>query len=361
MKIKNIITVFSMASLLLILSLFCFFGKHDEYSESERRALAKFPEVTYKTVTSGEFAKDFEEYATDAFPMRDSFRSLKAYTRLYVFLQSDNNGIYVKDNYLSKIDYPQNSEMQNYAADLFQKIYDRHLAENEVYFAMIPDKNIFLADLSMDYDKLEKDMAEKMPYATTIEIKDLLSKNDYYYTDTHWKQESIVAVADMLCGEMGAEISGKYREVKVEEPFFGVYVGQSALRVEPDSLTYLTNETIENYNVTIFDGIKETDLNSAYDMSKVTSKDPYEMYLSGNQPLVTIDNPNAGNDKRLIIFRDSFGSSVAPILAEGYRETVLVDLRYLNSDFLPMLVDFEGADVLFLYSSLILNSSMSMK
>ena len=160
---------------------------------------------------------------------------------------------------------------------------------------------------------------------------------------------------------MGAEISGEYKKIKLDEPFFGVYSGQSALKVKPDSLTYLTNETIDGYKVKIFDGTKETVLDSAYDMSKITSKDPYEMFLSGNQPLVTIENPNAENEKRLVIFRDSFGSSIAPILAEGYSETVLVDLRYLNSDFLPMLVDFEGADVLFLYSSLILNSSMSMK
>lgn len=361
MRIKNIITVFSVASLVLLLSFFCFFGERDEYSESERRALAKFPKVTFETVTSGEFAKDFEEYATDAFPMRDTFRSLKAYTRLYVFLQSDNNGIYVKDKYLSKLDYPQNEKMQDYAAELFGKIYDNNLSQNKVYFAMIPDKNMFFSDLSMDYEKLENEIAEKMPYAENIEIKDLLSIKDYYYTDTHWKQESIVEVADKLCSEMGTEISGEYNKVKVEEPFFGVYAGQSALNVEPDSLTYLTNETIESYNVTIFDGMKEVTLEGAYDMSKVTSKDPYEMYLSGNQPLVTIENPNAPNDKRLIIFRDSFGSSIAPLLAEGYSETVLIDLRYLNSDFLPMLVDFEDADVLFLYSSLILNSSMSMK
>ncbi len=361
MKIKNKITVFSMAAVLLVLSLFCFFGEKDKYSESERRALAKFPELSVESVTSGKFSGDFEEYATDAFPLRDTFRSLKAYTRLYVFLQSDNNGIYVKDKYLSKLEYPQNGEMQNYAAELFQKIYDNNLSENKVYFSMIPDKNMFLSDLSMDYEKLESDMAEKMSYAKNIEIKDLLSEKDYYYTDTHWKQESIILVAEKLSEEMGAEISGEYRKITLDEPFFGVYTGQSALKVKPDSLTYLTNETIESYIVKVFDGTKEIALEGAYDMTKVTSKDPYEMYLSGNQPLVTIENPNSENDKRLVIFRDSFGSSIAPILAEGYSETVLVDLRYLNSDFLPMLVDFEGADVLFLYSSLILNSSMSMK
>ena len=39
----------------------------------------------------------------------------------------------------------------------------------------------------------------------------------------------------------------------------------------------------------------------------------------------------------------------------------LVDTRYLSSDLLDQFVDFHGQDVLFLYSSLILNSSAAIK
>ena len=251
--------------------------------------------------------------------------------------------------------------MQEYAAELFWKIYDKNLKNNKVYFSMIPDKNMFISDLSIDYSEFEKDMTDRLTFAEGIEIKDLLSIDDYYYTDTHWKQDSIVSVAEKLAFEMGVEISGEYERVDLDVPFYGVYVGQSAMSVKPDSLSYFTNDTIKSYKITLFDGRGEKVLDSAYDMTKVTSNDPYEMYLSGNQPLVTIENPKADNDKRLVIFRDSFGSSIAPLLAEGYSETVLIDLRYINSDYLPMLVDFDGADVLFLYSTLILNSSMSMK
>ena len=34
--------------------------------------------------------------------------------------------------------------------------------------------------------------------------------------------------------------------------------------------------------------------------------------------LLTVDNPNARTDRELVIFRDSFGSSLAPLLLEGY-------------------------------------------
>lgn len=98
-----------------------------------------------------------------------------------------------------------------------------------------------------------------------------------------------------------------------------------------------------------------------YDMEKAKDKDAYEMFLSGNQPIITMRDPENAEGKRLILFRDSFGSSIAPLLMSGYSEIVLVDLRYISSDMLGEYVDFEGADVLFLYSTLMLNNSLGMK
>ena len=54
------------------------------------------------------------------------------------------------------------------------------------------------------------------------------------------------------------------------------------------------------------------------------------------------------------------------LLAQGYSEVVLLDLRYLASDFVSQLaktglINFENADVLFMYSTLLLNNSTGMK
>ena len=85
------------------------------------------------------------------------------------------------------------------------------------------------------------------------------------------------------------------------------------------------------------------------------------MFLSGNQSVITIKNPLNDSGKRLVVFRDSFGSSIAPLWIEMYSEIVLVDLRYISSDKLGEYVEFEEADVLFLYSAMMLNNSMGMK
>ena len=100
---------------------------------------------------------------------------------------------------------------------------------------------------------------------------------------------------------------------------------------------------------------------AVYDMDKAKGKDAYEMFLSGNQPIITMRDPENAEGKRLILFRDSFGSSIAPLLMSGYSEIVLVDLRYVSSDMLGQYVDFENVDVLFLYSTLMLNNSLGMK
>ena len=44
-----------------------------------------------------------------------------------------------------------------------------------------------------------------------------------------------------------------------------------------------------------------------------------------------------------------------------YARVTLVDIRYIRSDLLGEYLDFYGQDVLLLYSTLILNSSKSLK
>ena len=193
---------------------------------------------------------------------------------------------------------------------------------------------------------------KKLPFGT--EEFSVLRKEDYYYTDSHWRQEKITDISMRLLESMGNDVSEKeYEHNVLEEPFYGVYVGQSALKCESDTIKYLMNDAIKELQV--------EGANAVYDMTKAMKRDPYEMFLSGNQPLVTIKNPSQNNGKRLIVFRDSFGSSIAPLLAEEYEETILIDLRYVSSDIVGQFVEFTDTDILFLYSTLLLNQSLSIK
>ena len=100
---------------------------------------------------------------------------------------------------------------------------------------------------------------------------------------------------------------------------------------------------------------------SIYELAEAEGKDPYDLFLSGAEALITIENPLAETDKELVIFRDSFGSSLTPLLLEGYAKITVVDIRYIQSDFIGAFLQFDEQDVLFLYSTMMLNSSTSLK
>lgn len=361
-KTFNIIICTLACTLVLSGFLLCLFLPKETYSDSERRELTPLPEISVSSLITGRFMDSFENYAVDAFPFRETFRSIKAYFSYYLLRQKDNNKIYVHDGYIASMDYPYDKSSVNYAASRFGYIYDRYLKESNVYLSIIPDKNVFLAKdagvLYFDSEDLVKDMKNSMPYAEYIDIFPTLSIEDYYKTDSHWRQEKIEDTAEVLAGGMGVKLKGNRTAVNFSLPFYGVYYGQAALKLDADSITYLTSPVIDR--MTAFDGQNGKDI-PVYDTKRISGKDPYETFLSGPLSLVMVENTDADTGRELIIFRDSFSSAVAPLLAEGYKKLTLLDIRYMNVDYACSLVDFKNKDVLFLYSTAILNNSETIK
>ena len=363
---KNVIPVMFIGSIWLMLALFCWTKPSDEISKSERRELEQLPELTSDMLLSGEFMKNFERYAQDQFPRRTTFRKLKAYTRFNIFAQKDNNGIYLEDGYAAKLEYPLNESSILSAADKFRYLYEKYMKEQnlKIYLSVIPDKGYYLAAPngypSMDYEQLFEIMKSRTEFAEYVDISDILELEDYYYTDIHWRQEKLIKVAEKFGEAMhiSKELSLKYDVIESEAPFYGVYYGQSALPLEPEKLYYLTNDTIRDCTVY---NVETNQTTPVYDMEKMKGKDPYEGYLSGAAPLLFIENPHAASRKELIVFRDSFGSSLIPLLLEGYSKVTLVDIRYIASDYLENFITFDNQEVLFLYSTPVLNSSMVLK
>ncbi|MBR6514291.1 MAG: hypothetical protein IKT46_05585 [Clostridia bacterium] len=371
MKAKNIITVILLCAILGGLSIYAYVKPQTKYSYAERRTLDTFPELSIKTLLSGDFMSEFENYTLDQFPFRDTFRGIKTFSEEYIFNKKDNNDIYNVDGYLSEMVYPLDYKMLDYASNKFKNIKDTYFPDSDsIYLTIVPDKNYFLAEkngyLNVDYDKMFAYMQEKNDYMKYIDITPTLDINDYYRTDTHWKQEMLPQTAEMITETMGIDISNEYTEVQVEQPFYGVHCGHYGLQVKPDTISYLTNDIIDEFNVSIYNEFKEPVESTVYNMDKLNAEDPYDMFLSGVVGLITIENPNATTDKELVVFRDSFGASISPLLAQGYAKTTLIDLRMLNSVMLsdPDLQDsinFENSDILFMYSTIVLNTSTSLK
>lgn len=362
---KNKITTVGVIALIAIwlgLTGFAWFSPDQTLSESERRKLDQWPGISAETVLDGSFMTDFEDYTLDQFPLRDEFRQIKSLFHYYALQQKDNNDIYIADGYVAKILYPLNEPQLSKNLETLQNLYRQYLFRGrcQVYTAVVPDKGYYLAAqngyLAMDYDKLFSLVAEKLPWATHIDLTELLSISDYYYTDTHWRQEKILPVAQAICQAMGGTgpNAEDFTQVAVDRPFYGVYYGQAALPMEPETMYRMESDLLSQCKVYDY----ETDsYTTVYDLSKLSGYDPYDMFLSGAKGLLRIENPNATTDKELIVFRDSFGSSLSPLLVQDYASVTLVDLRYRASNTLGDVLTFDGQDVLFLFNTQVLDTT----
>ena len=354
-------------SLILVLALwggltaFAWLRPADASSDSERRPLEQFPELSGETLLKGEFMKDFADYTVDQFPLRDSFRTLNAYLTYYLLGQKDNNGIYLHDGYAAKMEYPMDETSINNAIARFNELYKKYLTGCDVRFALVPDKSYYLADdagvLSMDYDALYEKMAEALPWAELLDLRQSLSIDSFYRTDTHWRQEMILPAAQMIADSLGVTVP-EFEQMSLSRPFYGVYYGQAALPMDPEPMHYLTNAILEGCTVKCHDNGQESEI---YDMTKLGSRDLYDIFLSGGAAVLEISNPAGIEGKELIVFRDSFGSSMVPLLVADYETVWVLDTRYVAPAMLGHFVEFADQDVLFLYSTLILNSSGALR
>ncbi|MBR2889543.1 MAG: hypothetical protein IKC09_04625 [Oscillospiraceae bacterium] len=350
----------------LALTVFAWIKPADATSDSERRPLDQFPELSVETVLDGKFMTKFEDYTLDQFPLRDTFRQLKSMFHYFVLNQGDNNDIYIADGYAAKLEYPLNQVSLDNALKKFNAIYDRYLKTTpcKVYAAVVPDKSYYLAEengyLAMDYADLFAQVQAGMPWASYIDLTDTLSIEDYYRTDTHWRQEKLIPAAQKLAQAMGGKgpVAEDFTVTQVDRPFYGVYYGQAALPMASENLYLMESDVLKGCRVKDVETGKYVQV---YNPEDLDNSDLYDIYLGGAKPLMVIENPNAKTNKELIVFRDSFGSSMIPLLVQDYRTVTVVDIRYINSTIIGNYVRFRNQDVLFLYSSLVLNSSAGLQ
>ena len=274
------------------------------------------------------------------------------------------DAVYVYDGYAARTDAAFDAASLDRAAYRFQHLHDLYFTGRGIYLAVVPDKALFTVPpegyTPAGAAETVNDLCSALDFLTPVDIAGGLTLADYYRTDPHWRQEQLRPVADTLLTAMGAPVPDTREEslCALEGAFHGSYWGKTEEPLEPDTLSYLTSPVLEGCTVHNY----ETDTDSGvYDFDAAQDA-PYDLFLSGSRSLLRIDSPDALSDRTLVVFRDSFGSSLIPLLAESYRTVYAVDIRYLSSDLLGRFVDFPAdADVLLLYSTTVLHNSITLK
>ncbi|MCL1793620.1 MAG: DHHW family protein [Oscillospiraceae bacterium] len=333
-----------------------------EVLQSERRKPAAFPKLSADNLLSSEFMDGFAGYASDNFAFREQLRTVRAFCVFDVFLQTDKSGLYkdlaVGAGKFEKID---ETSMRK-AAEKIKKLCAL-FPDLDVYYSFVPDKSAYASKYYPGFDPktAASVLAETLGEIVFIDLSGALSADVFYKTDLHWDQSKIIEAAKTLALAMG--FSDRLEtgfEKNIAGNFNGAYTGQLALPQPPDEMAYLTNETLEKATAKYFDPAQNGwETGAIYDVQAAIGRDPYDLFLKGAKPLITIENPSAKTSRQLYLFRDSFGSSLAPLLVSAYAKITLIDMRYIDSRLLEEYVGFaeENADVLFLYSSQILNNS----
>ena len=324
---------------------------------SERRKPAPPPALS--DLNGGKWMRSWESYLADKFPLREQLRTLRAFTTLYLLGQTDKDGLYLEQGHAGKFE-PLNETSARRSAELIARLAANY-PEQQVYYAVIPDKSIYARRKfpGLDPARLREITAPVLADLIEIDLVPALSLESYYRTDLHWDQAMLRPVVEALGEGMGFTARWEFTPRKLGS-FHGIYPGQMALPMPFDEMTVL--ESMDGAAARYFDAKAMGFVpGPVYHNGKVAGRDPYDVFLGGAQALITLDNPNNPDGRELYLFRDSFGSSIAPLLLPYYSRVTLIDLRYINARILPEYITFSpGADVLFLVGWQMFNANTWM-
>ena len=341
MKKLLIIIFVSFISLFGFISLF----NKEEISIYERRKLKAFPKIK----DNNNFFDDLDKYLSDHFIFRQDFREVKGFVNYNLFNISINNKATIKDDYLFELTETNYKSLDNIVAKVNDIVEKFNISDYE--FIAIPLKNHY-AGLDNVSEEIDEYLGVRMDNYHSL--KDLLSLSDYYHTDIHLKQDRLGSAVSKILELCDVEEKDIEYSFNTYDKFYGSLYAKMAISMKPDTITYLTNDLLDSIKVY---SVEDKDLLDVYNVSELESLDPYSVYLNGPKAYLKIVNKNV-EDRKLIIFRDSYTSSIAPLLVPYFSEIELIDLRYYGSDLLKI----DGnTKVLFIYGSEVLNNSFSIK
>lgn len=275
--------------------------------------------------------------------------------------EPDENGLYyAKDYVFSKME----AYDENYIHSMSEKLnraYETLLNSNmKVYYSVIPDKGYFIENPSFskeNYKSMIEILTNEVKDMQYIPIMDKLSITDYYKTDHHWRQERLFPVVNEIGTYMDFKVNKDDFKENIVENFKGVHSEYMDV-IPEESLIYMTNKVTDEAAVDIY-GVGE--FQGVYFPDELDTDVAYNVFLKGLAPIVTITNPYASNDKELILFGDSYASSIAPLLLDAYSKITVIDMRFAPMSYLPEVMEFTTQDVLFLYNTAVINRSAMLK
>ncbi|MBQ7200232.1 MAG: hypothetical protein IJS24_02535 [Eubacterium sp.] len=394
----------SLFRIIYVVVLMCFFTgigitiavkPQTDYSRNENRYLEKLPALTWDSYKSGEFGEQFDKAVTDQFPFRDFFTGMSTnYRKLMGF--HDVGDVYLgKDHYYfdKKLEKDMALDACTTAIGAVKAFADTFHAEEptadavaevetaqtdgaadagaesgdgaetasatgratfkDIKVMLIPSPASVLKDdlpmFARIYDDEPYFEAAKSVFGEDfIDVREAFADDSpylYFRTDHHWTHLGAYEAYKVFEESMGRTPIpyDSFNYKKVSDSFYGTMFSRALDNgAVPDSIEIPEVPG----NPIVKAGEDEIPL---YDMEKLDEKDHYAIYFGGNYPVVTIKNPHRSEEKKLLVFKDSFANSFVPLLINEYSEITMIDPRYETRPMTMVMNTYKPDDVLVLF------------
>ncbi len=331
---------------IFIISICTVFGPKTDYSVNEKRYYAEFPEISMKSVLSGEFQDGLEKYVSDHLWGRDLFVGVNSYFSLLMGRNTLGNIYNCDDGYL--INAPKKTDTAVFEKNIQRFNQFTNTVKIPSTLLLIPTNGYIMYDklpnMHGEYidDYLFRKADELTPDMGMIDPrKALINAKNYgqvcYKTDHHLTSRGNYTVYSLYCSVNGISCPDESRYNKRSyDGFYGTAWSGSGYWLSPADSVELW-ELDDDVTVTITDADKEEiKSDSLFFTDRLKSRDKYPVFLDGNHSLVRIENPHAA-EGNLLIIKDSYAQCFASFLAHNYKNIYLIDLRYYRryiSDFI---------------------------
>lgn len=345
MKKHNLIGAILFCSFLIVFAAGYLLPPSD-FSQMEKRYLAELPDFRWKTVVSGDWSSQIEDYLSDHVLGRNLLVGINAYMELLAGRQRLKD-VWLEDGKLLEAPVPADEKaiarnmhaINNFAGTLDQ----------QVHLMVVPSAG-WAAGVEgyTDEDALAAIYAGAGALVCPIAVEEQYRGKPelYYNTDHHWTSRGAYQGYKAFAQALGREYRAEDDfSITVVEGFQGSTYSRSALWLTPA-------EPIELWqgsdNLTVTNGeSQETHLGVFY-LERLEEADKYTVFLDGNHSIVRVKNPEKTG--KLLVIRDSYANCLGTFLAESYGEVVLVDLRYFRQNMSQFAAQEKFDDILVCYS-----------
>lgn len=346
-------------------------------SESEKRELTKFPELTWDTLISGDYFSGITTWYADTFPGREGLIKANNYIhslfgfRTVQIIQSNKidpnetfdptspeadipidrlGSVYVKGNTAYEL-YKETTANSDRYAELITKAAEQLSGKATVYDMIIPlssSVNLSEKELeqvgSSDAKEAIDRMFEKMSGIVPVEVYDILREHNdeylYFRTDHHWTALGAYYSYVKFCEAAGKEPYplSAWQEYQFEG-FLGTLYAEAGSPAQlgdtPDTVhAWVPNGTNDIYitdktgnRLRYRGGLVRTDTDTFY--ANAASK--YNCFIMGDNPLSEIHNETITNGSSIVVVKESFGNALVPFLVDHYEYVYVIDYRYFTN------------------------------